>query len=108
MIRSTDEMPGPRWPPSWCAIGSNKEGLLSPNDAIWFIWTNVRSTLRHAYPRLAKVWTPQGAVDENFGNGEIQKREEFDAVDFASRQLIFHLSTCKGEDAFMTFLEHLA
>lgn len=55
-----------------------------------------------------KSLAEEGAAHEDSAAGEDQKCAVFGAVDYASGQVIFHLSTQKGEDAFMAFLDHLA
>ena len=59
----------------------------------------------HAHPYLAKVWRRKGQPLTVPAAGDDHTLTVCGAVDYASGQILWQTSACKGEDAFMAFLD---
>jgi transposase len=62
----------------------------------------------HLHPRLAKVWQKRGRPLRVPAAGADRTRVVFGAMDYATGQVIWHLSPRKDSEAFVAFLEHLS
>src|SRR5260221_7540933 len=60
-----------------------------------------------AHPDRAQVWRRTGQPLTGPAAGDDHQLTVFGAVDDASGQILWQTSACKGEDAFLAFLDHL-
>src|SRR5215211_9140704 len=62
----------------------------------------------HRHPRLAKVWQRRGCPVKIPAAVEDRKFAVFGALDYATGQIVWQLSSQKDGAAFVAFLDHLA